>query len=111
MKAIIVTTTSDNRDQLKVIAERLLRDRLAACCQLIGPHTSVYRWKESIEAATEWMCLIKTRQELFDNVAGVIRELHSYEVPEIVATEIVDGNESYLKWLFEETAGRTEDKI
>jgi periplasmic divalent cation tolerance protein len=104
MNAIIVTTTSENRDQLNVIAAKLLEARLAACCQVIGPHTSIYRWKERIETAAEWMCLIKTRRELFEPVANLIESLHSYEVPEIIATEVVAGNDSYLKWLFEETA-------
>lgn len=101
MKPIVVTTTSDDRNQLMEIARRLLETRLAACCQLIGPHTSFYRWKDSLETATEWMCLIKTRDDFFERVAVTIRELHSYEVPEIIATEIAQIDQPYLDWLNE----------
>lgn len=104
MNAIVITTTADNQEILGQIAQRLLESRLAACCQLLGPHTSVYRWKDKIETANEWMCLIKTRKELFEPVAEVIRKLHPYDVPEIIATDVVHGSSEYLNWLHVETA-------
>jgi periplasmic divalent cation tolerance protein len=103
MNAIVITTTADNQELLTQIAERLLQDRLAACCQVLGPLTSIYRWKDKVEKASEWMCLIKTRKEHFERVAAVIGELHSYEVPEIIATEMHQASSEYLAWLFEET--------
>jgi periplasmic divalent cation tolerance protein len=109
MNAIVVTTTSDKPDELETIARQLVTAKLAACCQIIGPHTSIYRWQGNVETATEWMCLIKTRSELYAAVESTIRELHSYEVPEIIATEISLGCESYLKWLFDETQAQPED--
>jgi periplasmic divalent cation tolerance protein len=109
MNTMIVTTTADKREELEAIAERLLADQLAACCQIVGPHTSLYRWQGKIEKATEWMCLIKTRRDLYAAVETTIKVLHSYEVPEIIATEIDLGNESYLRWLFEETKPPIEE--
>ncbi len=98
---ITITTTSDDRDGLKEIAHRLIEERLAACCQLIGPHTSIYRWQDQVETATEWMCLIKTKTDLYEAVEARIRALHTYEIPEIIATPIEKGHEGYLQWIDE----------
>lgn len=109
MSFSIVTTTSESRNLLEEIAHRLVKDQLAACCQIMGPHTSIYRWQDKIETATEWMCLIKTRREHFAAIERTIRELHTYEVPEIIATDISQGSDNYLKWLWEETQGLKMD--
>lgn len=94
----IATTTATER-QAEQIAQALVEARLAACVQISSPIRSVFRWQGKVEQATEWLCTIKTRQALFGAVEAKIRELHSYECPEIVATPIVDGSEDYLAWL------------
>jgi periplasmic divalent cation tolerance protein len=65
---------------------------------------SVYRWKGAIERSPEWLLVIKSRRGLFERLRAEIEKLHSYEVPEIVALQIVDGAEAYLNWLDRETA-------
>lgn len=97
-----VVTTTDQAELAKQIAAALVEKQLAACVQISGPMTSVYRWQGQIEIAQEWTCAIKTTKAAFDRVAATIRELHSYDEPEIIATPIVDGSESYLKWLKEQ---------
>jgi periplasmic divalent cation tolerance protein len=76
--------------------------KLAACVQITGPITSIYRWKGKVENVQEWLCMIKTREELFDKVETAIKKLHSYETPEIVAVPIVKGSKEYLTWIDDE---------
>ena len=94
-----VFTTIDNEAAARRIADVLVEKRLAACVQVVGPITSVYRWQGKVETATEWLCLIKTTREMYDGLEASIRALHSYEVPEIVAVPIVAGSRDYLDWL------------
>ena len=96
---IEVVTTTDSQDDARRIARELVESRLAACVQIRGPIESIYRWKGQIESAQEWQCVAKTRRELFPQVEKTIRELHSYEVPEILAVEIVESSRAYTEWL------------
>jgi periplasmic divalent cation tolerance protein len=112
MAYLQVTTTTGSRDEGERIGRALVGRRLAACFQVVGPIRSVYWWHGEIETADEWLCLVKTTSERFDQLAESLTELHSYEVPEIVATEIVRGGASYLEWISEETsdvAGRGQE--
>jgi periplasmic divalent cation tolerance protein len=67
--------------------------------QTLGPIRSRYRWRGAIEEAEEWQCLAKTEAARYDEVEAAIRELHSYEEPEIVALPIVAGSAGYLGWV------------
>jgi periplasmic divalent cation tolerance protein len=100
-----VTTTTGTREVAERIAVELVDRRLAACVQVSGPITSTYRWQGKIESAEEWMCVAKTSREQMDGIRAVLKRLHPYEVPELVATPIVDGSEAYLKWLGEQLGG------
>ncbi len=104
-QAIIVTTTCDQRDVLVRIAATLVEKKLAACCQIGGQITSIYRWQGKIENSDEWICQIKTVSERMDEIIAAIRELHTYDEPEIVAVEINGGSESYLDWLVQQSSG------
>lgn len=99
---IQIATTLEKREDAERIGQALVAERLAACAQIVGPIASTYWWKGKIEQAGEWICLIKTRASLFDKVTARIRELHPYEVPEVVATPIVASSPSYLQWMKEE---------
>jgi periplasmic divalent cation tolerance protein len=101
---IQVVTTASSADEARRIATALVEERLAACVQIVGPIESIYRWQNKIETATEWQCSIKTRRHHYDAIEAVIRRLHSYDVPEILAVPIVAGSEAYLKWLSDEMA-------
>jgi periplasmic divalent cation tolerance protein len=96
----VVTTTGD-RELAVAIAERLLNRGLAACVQVSGPVTSVYRWQGAVEIAEEWRCVIKTTQACYSSVEQEIKEIHTYELPEIVSMPL-GGSREYLDWVKEQ---------
>ena len=108
---IQVTTTTGSKEEAHEIARGLVERKLAACVQVAGPITSVYRWKGKIETSQEWLCIIKSGMSLGERLEKAIREMHSYEEPEIIATPIVGGSQSYLKWLGEQIESRNTDKF
>ena len=97
-----VLTTIDTPEQAAAIAKTLLEKRLAACVQILGPIQSHYWWQERQEQSQEWLCLAKTRQELYPDVESAIRQVHSYQTPEILAVPILAGLPEYLAWLDQE---------
>lgn len=101
---VVVTTTVDSREAAERLSRQLVERRLAACCQVVGPIANTYWWKGELETAEEWLLMLKTRAECFETLAKAIRELHSYETPEIVAVPIADGSADYLMWIRGETA-------
>lgn len=106
---IQVSTTVEKREDARKIAELVVSRRLAACVQVVGPVESTYRWKGKIENAEEWLCLVKTRRDLYDRLDKAIKSVHPYDEPEIIALPIVEGSEGYLRWIEEETV-RTSDE-
>jgi len=104
MDAILVITNLPDRDSALGVAEQLVTERLAACVNVLGECTSVYRWKGEMERAAEVTLLIKTRAALYPRVEAAIRALHPYELPEIVAVPISAGLPGYLQWIAAETA-------
>jgi len=109
MKSYIqISTTTETKEQAQKIAQYLVEQKFAACVQVTGPIESTYRWKGKIETADEWLCLIKTREDLFDKVEAAIKRLHSYETPEIIAVPILKGSKEYLHWIDNESTNRTE---
>ena len=94
-----VITTTEKKGDAERIARALVEARLAACVQVLGPITSTYWWKGEIETAEEWQCVAKSRGDLFAQIDEAVREIHPYEVPEILAVPIAAGSESYLAWL------------
>ena len=94
-----IATTTETKDDAGRIAAALVERRLAACVQIVGPITSTFRWEGKVQSAEEWLCVAKTHRDLYERVEGAIRELHTYQVPEIVATAIAAGSQSYLDWL------------
>lgn len=102
----IVLTTAGSREEAEKIARALVERRLAACANIVGPIHSVYRWQGKVENADEHLLIIKTTAKLFDSVAGAIRELHSYELPECIQLPIESGSAEYLEWIAQSVAGR-----
>ena len=96
---IQIYTTTEKKDEAGMIAETVVKRRLAACAQVVGPITSTYWWEGAIEEAEEWLCIMKSRKDLYDSLEKAILDVHSYDVPEIVAVPIVSGSRSYLQWL------------
>ncbi len=98
---IQIATTIDDEEGARRLARHLVAGRWAACVQVVGPIESTYQWEGRIETAREWQCLIKAREDLFTEIDAVIREIHPYEIPEIVAVPICRGSDKYLAWLHE----------
>jgi periplasmic divalent cation tolerance protein len=96
-----VTTTLPNRALADQVASNLVDARLAACAQVIGPLTSTYQWQGRMETAEEWYCFLKTTESRLPALRARLRELHPYEVPEIIAVPIADGDPAYLRWIRE----------
>jgi periplasmic divalent cation tolerance protein len=94
-----VLTTVGSEAEAERISAVLIEGRLAACVQVLGPIASRYRWEGEIEETREWQCLAKTAASLYPQVETAIREAHSYEEPEIIATPIVAGSAGYLAWI------------
>ena len=95
----IVLCTVPDRDTAEQIATTLVTDRLAACVNIVPGITSVYRWKESVEKASEHLLIIKTHSAVFDTLQDSIKKLHPYELPEVIAVPIKDGLPEYLDWI------------
>jgi len=100
----VVLVTIGNETDARAMARTLVGEGLAACVNVLGPINSIYRWRGAIEDEKEYLLLIKTRASLYGRVEHRIKELHSYDVPEVVALPIETGSASYLEWLFEMTA-------
>ena len=100
---IQVFTTVEKREDADRIASAVVHERAAACAQIVGPIRSIYWWKGKVEEADEWLCMMKTRKDLFSALEKEIKKVHPYDVPEIIALPIVAGAKSYLEWIEEET--------
>ncbi|MEW6594776.1 MAG: divalent-cation tolerance protein CutA [Thermodesulfobacteriota bacterium] len=94
----IITTVEEAADAER-IAKALLEQRLAACVQIAGPITSHYWWQGKMEQASEYQCLIKSRQELFAAVEAAIVAIHPYQTPEILAMPVMAAGSGYGAWL------------
>ena len=94
-----VLTTVEHKADAEKIARILVEKRLAACVQIVGPLTSYFQWQGKVDSAREYLCLIKSREELFAELETEISHLHPYEVPEILAMPITYGSKDYLNWL------------
>ena len=103
---IEVRSTTDSREEADNICAAVLEARLVACAQVLGPIRSSYWWQGKIERADEYFLMMKTTRDKFSDVARVIRENHSYDVPDIVAVPIVEGTADYLGWISAETRER-----
>lgn len=102
---VLVITTLPDRERAVALGESLVRERLAACAQVLGPLDSIYRWKGVVEQATEWRLELKTAASRLSALERRLHELHPYELPECLALAIVQGSDAYLRWLDDETAG------
>jgi periplasmic divalent cation tolerance protein len=99
--ALVTVGSADEGDRL---ARALVESRLAACVNRLKAVQSIYRWQGKIESSEEVLLIVKTRRDLFERLKEKIQQLHSYQVPEIIALPIIEGSENYLRWLDEDLA-------
>jgi periplasmic divalent cation tolerance protein len=95
----IVLTTFPDLENARQIGTRLVEEQVAACVNLLPAAESIYRWRGSVETATEIPALIKTTAAGFARLEEVLRRLHPYEVPEIIALPVASGSAPYLEWV------------
>ena len=100
---LVVFITAPNEDDAAAMAKALVESRLAACVNIVRNIRSIYSWQGNIEDESEVLMIAKTRRELFESLSSKVRELHSYDVPEVIAIPITDGSKDYLKWLKDST--------
>lgn len=99
---IQVFTTTDKKQDAEKISRVLVEKRLAACIQIIGPVVSTYRWKGNIEKVEEWLCFIKSKKSVYNELERTIKKIHPYQIPEIICVPVIRGSREYLAWLDEE---------
>jgi len=99
MPYIVVLMTTAHKEEAVKIVRCLLNEKLIACANIVGPVSSLFWWEGKIDEASEFLVFMKSRENLFDKLAGRVKELHSYQVPEIIALPVEKGLPSYLDWL------------
>ena len=99
MSFIIVVMTAPNKQEAVNIVRALLEEKLIACANILDPVHSLFWWKGNIEEGKEVLVLMKSQKALFQKLSERVTELHSYDVPEILALPIVEGSSSYLEWM------------
>jgi len=95
---VVFVMVSDEKEATKIV-RNLLKDRLIACANIVGPVSSLFWWKGKIDKANEFLVIMKSRKNLFKKLSERVKELHSYEVPEVIALPVIEGLPSYLNWL------------
>ena len=113
MAYCIINCTTKNKEEAIYIAKSLVERKLIACCNIVPSITSVYEWVPSITSVYEWdnelccdeecLMVMKTKTELFNEVEIAIKELHTYDTPEIICIPINNGSREYLSWVNEQT--------
>jgi len=104
---IVILITVPSMEIAQQIARALLEHHLAACINLIPGVQSVYRWEGQVQNNEEVLLLVKSRSELFQSeLIPLVRQLHPYQLPELIALPIIDGYPPYLGWLLQETQTR-----
>jgi periplasmic divalent cation tolerance protein len=96
---IVVLITTSSEEEAHKIAESLVNGKKAACVNIVPRVDSLFWWKDKLDSARESLLLVKTKASLFPEIISLVKEIHSYEVPEIIALPIIAGSEDYLKWL------------
>lgn len=99
---VIVTTTAGSEAAARELAAGVVAARLGACAQIV-PITSVYRWEGAVRTESEWRVEVKTTAARSGEVAAHLRDVHPYDLPEIVVTPIVGGSDAYLAWVSAES--------
>lgn len=105
MSAIVVLTTVGTEEQARDIASELVSRRLAACVNILPIACSVYRWQGKVCSDSEFLLLAKSQEAEYEGIEAAIRELHEYEVPEILSFRVSRGAETFLSWIADSVAG------
>ena len=108
-RIVVVLLTGPTADELRSIGTRLVEERLAACVNVLPGASSIYRWRDSVEQSEEALAIVKTTTARMRLLEARVRELHSYEVPEILAIETTGGSGAYMDWIRDSVTKRSGD--
>ncbi len=100
---IVIYITTGSISEAKKIGRTLVEEKLVACSNIISPIRSIYSWQGEICDDKEVLMVLKTRKALFKQIVNRVEDLHSYDVPEIIAMPIIEGSTKYLSWINEVT--------
>jgi periplasmic divalent cation tolerance protein len=98
-ETVVAMVTAPTMEEAAQLGRMLVEERLAACANLVPGLRSIYRWQDAVQDDAEVLLLIKTTANVFDRLAQRIQELHSYDIPEVLALPVVAGLPAYLQWL------------
>lgn len=96
---MVVLITAPNEEEARHIADLLLERRKAACVSIVAGVDSFFWWQGKLDSARESLLIVKTSAPVLPEIVGLVKKVHSYEVPEIIALPVIGGNEDYLRWL------------
>ncbi len=99
---VVILITASIDEEAEKIANRLLTQRKAACVNIIPKVRSLFWWKGELDSADEAVLIVKSKASLVDEIVSLVREFHSYEVPEVIALPLIGGNPDYLNWMSDE---------
>lgn len=96
---IVIFITAKNAREANKIAAKLVADKLIACANIIKGVKSIFRWQGKVDKADEVLLVLKSKKSCFPKIVKTVKSIHSYDVPEIIALPIIDGNKDYLNWI------------
>ena len=99
---VVILITASTGEEANKIAHGLLAQRKAACVNIVPGVSSLFWWQGKLDSAQESLLIIKTKASLLDEIVTLVKEIHSYDVPEIVVLPIIGGNQDYLRWIDKE---------
>jgi len=100
---IVLFITTATAEEAQQISGVLLNQRKAACVNIVPRVSSLFWWQDTLESTEESLLIVKTKASVLNEIVKLVRELHSYDIPEIIALPIVGGNQDYLEWIDKET--------
>ncbi len=98
----VLFITTANTEEAQRISSMLLNRKKAACVNIVPKVSSLFWWQDKLDSAQESLLIVKTKTSLLNEIVTLVREIHSYDIPEIIALPIVGGNQDYLDWIGKE---------
>jgi len=99
---IVLFITTANAEEAQRIAGVLVKERKAACVNIVPRISSLFWWQDEVESAQESLLIVKSRASVLNQIVDLVKQHHSYDVPEIIALPIIGGNPDYLDWIGKE---------
>ncbi len=101
---LLVMTTITDTDKAKLLARQVVKEQLAACCNIVSGMTSIYRWKDELCEGQECLLIMKTIKTRYTQLSEYILQQHPYETPELIALPVTESTQEYLSWVIKQTS-------